>query len=232
MNRKLSTAARLTVIVIILALMTLAVFKVGNKIRHPRASHGEHAVERAHPLELIKQQKKLEKHELSVANIPVPAGIKQRTLKGYYALRAYPGAPPVIPHPVSEEIQLNQDCNSCHKKGGFVPHLNAFTPITPHADYVNCLQCHGQMSSTGLFKNTEWVSKDPPNIKRSALPGSPPPVPHHYQMRENCAACHTGPAAPLEIRCQHPERVNCTQCHVIQNTEAVFSRPVLEGIDK
>jgi cytochrome c-type protein NapB len=33
-------------------------------------------------------------------------------------------------------------------------------------------------------------------------------------MRENCAACHSGPGARAEIITTHPERVRCRQCHV------------------
>jgi hypothetical protein len=35
-------------------------------------------------------------------------------------------------------------------------------------------------------------------------------------MREDCAACHESVAGRPEIRCTHPERVNCRQCHVPQ----------------
>jgi nitrate reductase cytochrome c-type subunit len=43
---------------------------------------------------------------------------------------------------------------------------------------------------------------------------APPVIPHGVFMREACAACHEGVAARSEIRCTHPERVNCLQCHV------------------
>ena len=47
----------------------------------------------------------------------------------------------------------------------------------------------------------------------------PPParrrtIPHPLQLRENCLACHGGPAARAELRTTHPERVRCRQCHV------------------
>jgi cytochrome c-type protein NapB len=43
---------------------------------------------------------------------------------------------------------------------------------------------------------------------------APPVIPHGVFMREDCAACHDGVAARPEIRCTHPERLNCVQCHV------------------
>ncbi len=53
---------------------------------------------------------------------------------------------------------------------------------------------------------------------------APPVIPHQLLMRENCAACHTGPAAREEIRCTHPERVRCAQCHVEATTTVEFVR--------
>ncbi len=46
--------------------------------------------------------------------------------------RAYPGAPPTMPHPV----WMRESCASCHGKSGGSPLR------TPHPDRVNCQQCH------------------------------------------------------------------------------------------
>ena len=43
---------------------------------------------------------------------------------------------------------------------------------------------------------------------------SPPAIPHDLQLRGNCLACHSGPAAVAQIRVAHPERADCRQCHV------------------
>ena len=60
--------------------------------------------------------------------------------------------------------------------------------------------------------------------------GSPPPIPHALQMRENCLACHAGPGAVLEIRSTHPERWNCRQCHALgAEPVAAFERPADTG---
>jgi hypothetical protein len=53
---------------------------------------------------------------------------------------------------------------------------------------------------------------------------APPTIPHKMLMRENCLACHSGPAAREEIRTSHPERERCRQCHVPVTTTARFSR--------
>ena len=49
-----------------------------------------------------------------------------------------------------------------------------------------------------------------------------PSIPHPLEGRENCLACHTGPAAREEIRTSHPERERCQQCHVPSTTSDTF----------
>lgn len=46
--------------------------------------------------------------------------------------RAYPGAPPTVPHPRNGR----ENCIGCHGASGGSPIR------TPHPDRVNCLQCH------------------------------------------------------------------------------------------
>lgn len=148
-----------------------------------------------------------------------------RFLEPYYQHRAYPGAPPFIPHPVENDMNTTFGaCNSCHEKGGYVPKLQAFAPQTPHADFSNCRQCHVPQSTESLFVETTWQTMTPPLLGRAALPGGPPPIPHTLHMRENCSACHAGPAAPVEIRTSHPERVSCRQCHMETATDTPFTR--------
>ena len=139
----------------------------------------------------------------------------ERNLSDYYKLRAYPGAPPIIPHPLlSEEGIGGKSCLQCHQNGGYVDRFKAYAPVTPHPEMLNCRQCHAAPRTDRLFKKTNWEKIEHPTIQASAMPGSPPVIPHALQMRENCLACHAGPAAPREIKVSHPYRVNCRQCHV------------------
>ncbi|CAM2007084.1 hypothetical protein [Acanthopleuribacter pedis] len=149
-----------------------------------------------------------------------------RRLAEYYDRRAYPGAPPYIPHPVESDMKTDfEACSSCHENGGFVPTFQAFAPVTPHAAYRNCRQCHVPQATETLLVANQWQTTAPPAIGRAALPGGPPPIPHGLHMRENCSACHAGPAAPVEIRTSHPERLSCRQCHVPAETALDFARP-------
>ena len=115
------------------------------------------------------------------------------------------------------------------KNGGFVEKFNAYAPVSPHPDMVNCRQCHVPQQVQTLLKGTNFYKQDAPKVGvNNALVGSPPIIPHQIQMRENCLACHAGPSAPKEIRVTHPERINCRQCHVLNNKEVtdfgVFKR--------
>ncbi|HJP30272.1 MAG TPA: hypothetical protein QGF95_06930 [Candidatus Latescibacteria bacterium] len=165
----------------------------------------------------------------SLAPLMQPAsGVPLRNLATFYARRAYPGAPPVVPHAVDANINRTQACNVCHEKGGFTPKYNAYVPVTPHPQYRNCLQCHAQSMavSEGMesLADNDWLSVRIPSLHRPALPGNPPPMPHGLQLRQSCLSCHAGPAAVPDVRTSHPERVNCQQCHVPRNTQEVFQR--------
>jgi len=154
----------------------------------------------------------------------VDNSIAHRTLKGFYALRAYAGAPPSIPHPVSRRKTLTGDsCLGCHQYGGFTPKFDAYAPIVPHPEKLNCRQCHNLRHENSLYRGTNWAKY---NGQRgfAHLPGSPLIIPHSIQMRENCLDCHTGPAAVREIRTTHPERINCMQCHVERKITKVWVR--------
>ena len=139
----------------------------------------------------------------------------QRDLKSYYDNRAFYGAPPTVPHPIAEGGIGANACLKCHENGGFVDKYQAFTPVTPHPEKSNCVQCHVRVKTTSLFIPSSWKGVEAPEIGNQALQGSPPIVPHPLQMRENCLSCHAGSSAVKEIRTTHPERINCRQCHVI-----------------
>ncbi len=153
-------------------------------------------------------------------------GTRGRSLAAVRRLRAYPGAPPTVPHEVSAQEQLTQACNACHGRGGYAPRFGAYAPITPHPELANCLQCHVAQATDGVFAATDWRTIAWPTLGQAAFEGGPPAIPHDLPMRGNCVACHVGPGAVAEIRTTHPERANCRQCHVPVLTQDEFIRPL------
>ena len=158
-----------------------------------------------------------------------------RTLHLYQVRRAFPGAPPRIPHGLTNVEFRTSACNTCHERGGYSPRFGAYVPVTPHPEQSACLQCHvveDQVSGVDLpghDPNTICSQCHDPDAPRRLAPergaarwprlaassdGSPPVVPHQFWGRENCVACHAGPGAVQEIRTGHPERSGCRQCHV------------------
>jgi nitrate reductase (cytochrome), electron transfer subunit len=169
-----------------------------------------------------------------------------RTLAMHRRLRAFPGAPPRIPHALTAEEFRGGRCQACHERGGYVERFASYAPVTPHPEMGQCLQCHvPDYDLVGLplpddsrdavcyqchildarrplFAALDWPEPAWPETRRAALPGGPPPIPHRLQLRENCLACHMGAGAVEEIRTTHPERANCRQCHVLapEDTDA------------
>ena len=151
--------------------------------------------------------------------------VPKKSLEEYYSNRMYYGAPPFIPHPIQDEMTLGgKDCLKCHQNGGFVNEFDAFAPVAPHPEKVNCRQCHAAVNTESLFRPTHWDEdkRTPVSIHNQALPGSPPTIPHALDMRKDCLSCHAGPSAPEEIRVTHPERVNCRQCHALNDQATDF----------
>ena len=156
-------------------------------------------------------------------------GNDKRTLEVFYSRRAYPGAPPVIPHPVKNPAGYGgKDCLSCHQSGGYTPEFQAYAPVVPHPELLSCRSCHVPAETNRLFRDTDWQTVAANPINQEALPGSPPPIPHTLHMRDNCLACHAGPGAVKEIRVTHPERVNCRQCHVLSEPVTDWQRQPLQ----
>jgi cytochrome c-type protein NapB len=145
---------------------------------------------------------------------------KGRSLNSYYKNRAFHGAPPSIPHPIVSDYKIgDKSCLKCHANGGYVAKFEAYTPVVPHPEKVNCRQCHVTENTKSLFKGANSQAYYNPSVGNAAFIGGPPIIPHQIQMHENCLACHAGPSAPQEIRVTHPERSNCRQCHVVNNKE-------------
>ncbi len=132
--------------------------------------------------------------------------------------RAFEGAPPVIPHKMH-----GASCIECHSKTGKAIPDTGFAPANPHLITAgmgltaNCRQCHVYRNTDDTFTQNLFVGASQDLRKGDRLfAGAPPAVPHPEFMRENCQACHSGPSARPEIRCDHPARTNCRQCHVVQ----------------
>ncbi len=138
--------------------------------------------------------------------------------------RAYDGAPPVVPH---ENFGIT--CTECHDAQGLAVEGVGFAPPSPHeltagmSALSRCNQCHVFRVADGVFAANRFSGLRQ-DLRRGARLNdlAPPTVPHKILMRENCIACHSGPAAREEIRTTHPERVQCRQCHVAVTTHARF----------
>ena len=157
--------------------------------------------------------------------VPGREGAEKTTAVLRAERRLYDGAPPVIPH-----APLGASCVACHNEFGMdVPGLG-FAPPSPHGGtagmktqqeggLARCQQCHVFQQKTEPFVGNVFVGL-PQDLRRGRrlYDGAPPVIPHKTFMRENCLACHSGPAAREEIRTSHPERQRCRQCHVEQLT--------------
>ena len=127
-------------------------------------------------------------------------------------LRAYFGAPPVIPHEIAQ-FESAADCLNCH---GNQPETDEGNPGVPHAHLASCTQCH-VIQEAELFSELDTAGNEfrglaEPTSGRRAWAGAPPTIPHATLMRSACLTCH-GPAGHRGIRTSHPERLSCQQCH-------------------
>jgi cytochrome c-type protein NapB len=189
---------------------------------------------------------------LAIAPTPGPRrSAHPRTLATYRNLRAYPGAPPRVPHGLTPSEFRTGGCNTCHERGGYSQRFEAYVPVTPHPEMGACLQCHvgnAQLMAIPL-PNTDpsarcrqchtapgggarwtdstlnWKTMAWPDVRPITRDSEPPPIPHSLAMRANCLACHSAPSAVEELRTPHPERANCRQCHLtVDDDTGVFQR--------
>jgi len=165
--------------------------------------------------------------------VPVPGTDAVKSAATVRAVRRlFDGAPPVIPHD-----DFGTRCSACHDARGAAVSGLGFAPASPHegTDMAGatqrCRQCHVFALVDHVFVGSsfEGLRQDLRRGGRLAA-NSPPTIPHLVLMRENCAACHSGPAARVEIVTSHPERVRCRQCHVPVTTPSVFSSTYAEGL--
>ncbi|HEX5635251.1 MAG TPA: hypothetical protein VFX50_18535 [Gemmatimonadales bacterium] len=136
------------------------------------------------------------------------------TLAERAARRAYDGAPPVVPHEV-----FGKDCGTCHGARGVAVAGLGYAPPAPHGSTpgmaaARCAQCHVTQAPVAPFVASRFAG-----LRQEPVSGprhhelAPPVIPHRVFLREDCLACHGGPAAREELRTSHPERTRCRQCH-------------------
>ncbi len=131
-------------------------------------------------------------------------------------LRAYEGAPPTVPHEVT---QATLDCAGCHSRGGVLADRTA--PRMSHGPMPSCTQCHvPEALPRGMREaalpdpgdDNTFVGLRGPLRGERAYAGAPPTIPHATRMRGECASCH-GPSGKIGLRTPHPFQASCTQCH-------------------
>lgn len=136
-----------------------------------------------------------------------------RSMERRAALRAFEGAPPVVPHPIAD---LNvQTCRACHLQG--LRAGDKVARMVPHTLLTSCTQCHveaGETQPAGrpLASNTFEGLRPSGYGGTRAWAGAPPVMPHAIFMRTNCVACH-GEHGYDGWRPDHLSRTNCAQCH-------------------
>lgn len=156
--------------------------------------------------------------------VPGRAGASKTAAVERAERRAYDGAPPVVAH---ENFGIT--CGECHDSEGMSVDGVGFAPPSPHeitagmSAISRCTQCHVFSLTDDVFTENSFAG-----LRQDLRSGArlnafaPPTLPHKSFMRENCTACHSGPAAREEIRTSHPERTRCRQCHVSVTTRTRF----------
>ena len=217
---------RLLWIGLFFVLMPLIIWFVGESLRNPDAPSGPTPELRSSDVISPAQANMYNHYPEAMTLAEIHPDAKPRRLANQAQNRAYPGAPPTIPHPVEDEQHIADDCLVCHRNGGYAPIYKRYAPVTPHPDFSNCRQCHVPQRTQQDFRPTHWQAAAYPKLNQRMTPTSPPVIPHRIQLREHCQSCHVGPGALAEIKVSHPHRTNCQQCHVVQINGVVFPETV------
>jgi len=146
---------------------------------------------------------------------PDRAAAFSESLEARAGLRAYEGAPPVIPHAI-KDLDL-RTCRTCHATG--LRTGDQLAHAVSHTHLANCTQCHVE-AANHQFAPVHDPANSFAGIRPQAaggfraLSGSPPNIPHTTFMRTNCASCH-GPHGYPGLQPDHLDRLNCVQCHAL-----------------
>ncbi|MCC6969530.1 MAG: hypothetical protein IT434_04840 [Phycisphaerales bacterium] len=136
-----------------------------------------------------------------------------RSIEQRAKLRAFEGAPPVVPHATTD---MNvQTCRACHGQGLRAGDKTA--RMMAHASMTSCTQCHVEAENSFLpdqpVPPSTFVGYRSSGYGGTrAWAGAPPVMPHPVFMRTNCVACH-GEFGYDGWRPDHLSRTNCFQCH-------------------
>ena len=145
--------------------------------------------------------------------VPDKLAARVRSIDERASLRAYEGAPPVIPHAIAD-INV-QTCRACHAQGLVAG--DKIARMASHTYLINCTQCHVEAASPLLGDDpgtaNSFVGRRASGYGGTrAWSGAPPVMPHTLFMRTNCVSCH-GQFGYDGWRPDHLSRTNCTQCH-------------------
>lgn len=143
--------------------------------------------------------------------------------------KAYFGTPSIIPHGVEEEGR--SACLHCHENGLVVDNIK--TPVTPHPELVNCRQCHLRLQTTTVFRPNSFAGLPVPERSYRSNPYAPPLIPHRVFMLERCLVCHDDKGlSGTIVQTGHPEREDCSQCHLALIDREIFGGPHRTGVVK
>jgi cytochrome c-type protein NapB len=93
------------------------------------------------------------------------------------------------------------------------------------------MQCHVEglnldLPASPVPVSNGFVGERAPLAGARAGAGAPPVIPHTTMMRTRCLSCH-GPSGQPGLGIDHPERLNCVQCHAaassLDQTSPFFS---------
>ena len=172
-----------------------------------------------------------EDNTISIATISIAE--KRFALSMRQKTRAFNGAPPTIPHPITELSA--ESCVACHLNGSLSTTLRV--PKMSHTLLSNCTQCHVGTASSNMPNAmaiaNHFVGLAAPESGPRAFLGAPPQIPHATLMRTDCLSCH-GDTSYRGLRTTHPWRQNCEQCHTpssaLEQTELVSSPQFIEPV--